>query len=54
MITAAEVVCFKRNLKVVYFLENKKSGLGTAYVHGFQWALENKYDLFLKWMLIFS
>lgn len=28
------------------FLENrpKKNGLGTAYIHGFKWALENDYD----------
>jgi dolichol-phosphate mannosyltransferase len=32
----------------------KEAGLGTAYVHGFKWALENKYDFILKWMLIFS
>jgi dolichol-phosphate mannosyltransferase len=31
----------------------KRSGFGTAYVHGFKWALENKYDFILKWMLIF-
>ena len=31
------------------FLEtrSKKSGLGTAYIFGFKWALENKYDLHL-------
>jgi glycosyltransferase involved in cell wall biosynthesis len=34
---------------VVYFLENrKKAGLGTAYVHGFKWALENKYDFIFE------
>jgi dolichol-phosphate mannosyltransferase len=30
----------------------KRSGFGTAYVQ-FKWALENKYDFILKWMLIF-
>jgi dolichol-phosphate mannosyltransferase len=29
-----------------------KAGLGTAYVHGFKWALGNKYDFILKWMPI--
>jgi dolichol-phosphate mannosyltransferase len=31
-------------------LENreKKAGLGTAYVHGFKWALENKYDFIFE------
>jgi dolichol-phosphate mannosyltransferase len=30
------------------FLENrnKKAGLGTAYVHGFKWALEKINDIF--------
>ncbi len=32
------------------FLEKraKKNGLGTAYVHGFNWALENKYDKIIQ------
>ena len=32
------------------FLEvrKKKSGLGTAYVHGFKWALERKYDFIFE------
>jgi dolichol-phosphate mannosyltransferase len=29
---------------VVLENRNKKAGLGTAYVHGFKWALENKYE----------
>jgi dolichol-phosphate mannosyltransferase len=29
------------------FLEKRK-GLGTAYVHGFKWALENKYDFIFE------
>ena len=38
------------------FLENreKKSGLGTAYVHGFKWALENKYDFIFEMDADFS
>jgi dolichol-phosphate mannosyltransferase len=26
----------------------KERGLGTAYVHGFKWALENKYDFIFE------
>jgi dolichol-phosphate mannosyltransferase len=38
------------------FLENreKKAGLGTAYVHGFKWALENKYDFIFEMDADFS
>jgi dolichol-phosphate mannosyltransferase len=37
-------------LEIVFRKEPKKSGLGTAYVHGFKWALAHKYDFILKWM----
>ncbi|WP_318641394.1 polyprenol monophosphomannose synthase [Flavobacterium ardleyense] len=38
------------------FLENraKKSGLGTAYVHGFKWSLERKYDYIFEMDADFS
>lgn len=38
------------------FLEvrNKKSGLGTAYVHGFKWALARKYDYIFEMDADFS
>ncbi|SDX62022.1 polyprenol monophosphomannose synthase [Flavobacterium degerlachei] len=38
------------------FLENreKKSGLGTAYVHGFKWALSNGYDFVFEMDADFS
>jgi dolichol-phosphate mannosyltransferase len=38
------------------FLENreKKSGLGTAYVHGFKWALQRKYDFIFEMDADFS
>jgi dolichol-phosphate mannosyltransferase len=38
------------------FLENreKKSGLGTAYVHGFKWALERKYGFIFEMDADFS
>ena len=37
------------------FIEERKGkfGLGTAYLHGFRWALARTYDYILKWMLIF-
>lgn len=44
--TAERVAALKNEFPNQLFLENrtKKSGLGTAYVHGFRWALLNKYD----------
>jgi dolichol-phosphate mannosyltransferase len=38
------------------FMENrdKKSGLGTAYVHGFKWALERKYEYIFEMDADFS
>jgi dolichol-phosphate mannosyltransferase len=39
---------------VVYFWKiEKKSGIGTA-VHGFKWALENKYDFIFEMDADFS
>lgn len=37
------------------FLEERegKMGLGTAYIHGFRWALKRKYVYILKWTLTF-
>jgi dolichol-phosphate mannosyltransferase len=33
----------------VVVLENReKKGIRTAYVHGFKWALENKYDFIFE------
>jgi dolichol-phosphate mannosyltransferase len=32
----------------------KKTGLGTAYVHGFKWALGNKYDFIFEMDADFS
>ena len=32
----------------------KKSGLGTAYIHGFKWALERNYDLIVEMDCDFS
>ncbi|SHM78214.1 polyprenol monophosphomannose synthase [Flavobacterium xinjiangense] len=44
--TADKVVQLQSEYAGRLFLEKraKKSGLGTAYVHGFRWALERKYE----------
>lgn len=44
--TSDKVVLLKKEFPDSLFLEvrNKKSGLGTAYVHGFKWALLRSYD----------
>jgi glycosyltransferase involved in cell wall biosynthesis len=36
------------DLKVVCFWKTEKNGLGTAYVHGFRWALNNGYDFIFE------
>ena len=43
--TADKVVMLQEEFEGRLFLEKraKKSGLGTAYVHGFKWALKNNY-----------
>ena len=37
------------------FIEERrgKQGLGTAYIHGFKWAIARDISMFLKWMPIF-
>jgi dolichol-phosphate mannosyltransferase len=54
--TAERVVALKNEFPKQLFLENrtKKSGLGTAYVHGFRWALLNKYDYIFEMDADFS
>ena len=44
--TAAKVRELQQEFRQRLFLEQRerKSGLGTAYVHGFRWALANKYN----------
>ena len=44
--TAQKVVELQKEFQGKLFLENrtKKAGLGTAYVHGFKWALARNYD----------
>jgi dolichol-phosphate mannosyltransferase len=54
--TADKVVMLQSEFKDRLFLEKraKKSGLGTAYVHGFKWALINKYDFIFEMDADFS
>lgn len=44
--TAKKVIQLQEEFHDRLFLENrkKKAGLGTAYVHGFKWALQRDYD----------
>ncbi len=44
--TAKKVIALQEEYPDRLFLEkrSKKSGLGTAYVHGFKWALEREYE----------
>lgn len=45
-LTSERVLMLQAEFKDRLFLEKRagKLGLGTAYVHGFKWALENNYD----------
>jgi len=54
--TAERVVALKNEFPNHLFLENrnKKSGLGTAYVHGFRWAIINNYDYIFEMDADFS
>ncbi len=54
--TAKKVESLQSEFKDRLFLEKreKKSGLGTAYVHGFRWALDRKYDFVFEMDADFS
>jgi dolichol-phosphate mannosyltransferase len=54
--TADKVVMLQAEFNGRLFLEKraKKSGLGTAYVHGFKWALQNNYDFVFEMDADFS
>jgi dolichol-phosphate mannosyltransferase len=54
--TADKVRLLQTEFEGRLFLENreKKSGLGTAYVHGFKWALSNGYDFVFEMDADFS
>ena len=44
--TAQKVIELQKEFSDSLFLEKRKGkeGLGTAYIHGFRWALERKYE----------
>ena len=44
--TSAQVIALQKEFPEMLFLEvrKEKSGLGTAYVHGFKWALQHNYQ----------
>ncbi|MBF7091190.1 polyprenol monophosphomannose synthase [Flavobacterium sp. ALJ2] len=54
--TAAKVVMLQEEFEGRLFIENraKKAGLGTAYVHGFKWALDRKYNYIFEMDADFS
>lgn len=54
--TADKVIALQSEFSGRLFLEKraKKAGLGTAYVHGFKWALANKYDYIFEMDADFS
>ncbi|MEO0902136.1 MAG: polyprenol monophosphomannose synthase [Bacteroidota bacterium] len=54
--TAANVRALQEEFPNRLFLEvrKEKSGLGTAYIHGFKWALDKKYDYIFEMDADFS
>tara|TARA_R110000868_G_scaffold71772_1_gene209844 strand:+ start:91 stop:816 length:726 start_codon:yes stop_codon:yes gene_type:complete len=54
--TADKVRLLQTEFEGRLFLENRKEkgGLGTAYVHGFKWALDKKYDFIFEMDADFS
>ncbi len=54
--TSAAVVRLQNEFPNRLFLEtrNEKSGLGTAYIHGFKWAIARKYDYIFEMDADFS
>lgn len=54
--TATIVKRLQNEYPTQLFLESRvgKNGLGTAYIHGFKWAIENKYDYIIEMDADFS
>ncbi|UGU18019.1 polyprenol monophosphomannose synthase [Sinomicrobium kalidii] len=54
--TAAKVISVQQEFPDRLFLEERKekSGLGTAYIHGFKWALQKGYDYIFEMDADFS
>ena len=47
---------YKKNILNRLFIEKRtgKNGLGTAYIHGFKWAIDKKYDFIIEMDADFS
>lgn len=54
--TSAKVAKMQSEFPEILFLETRmeKSGLGTAYIHGFKWAIARKYDYIFEMDADFS
>lgn len=54
--TSAKVIEVEKEFQNELFLETRmeKSGLGTAYIHGFKWAIARKYDYIFEMDADFS
>jgi len=54
--TAGHVTSMQKEFPNQLFLEvrQEKSGLGTAYIHGFKWAIARKYDYIFEMDADFS
>ncbi len=54
--TSAEVIRLQQGFSGNLFLETRKekAGLGTAYIHGFKWAIAKKYDYIFEMDADFS
>ena len=54
--TADKVIALQSEFQDRLFLEKrtKKAGLGTAYVHGFKWAMQHQYDFIFEMDADFS
>jgi dolichol-phosphate mannosyltransferase len=54
--TADKVIELQKEFTDILFIENrkKKSGLGTAYVHGFKWAIKHNYEYIFEMDADFS
>jgi len=55
-LTGLKVKALQKEFKDRLFLEirQEKSGLGTAYIHGFKWCLERNYDYIIEMDADFS
>ena len=53
--TAKEIESLMQEFPDKVFLEKRKGklGLGTAYIHGFNWSISKGMSMFSKWIVIF-